>query len=100
MRYAFIDAEKATESNPGGHSVTLMCKVLGVSRSGYYAYLAARPAAEERARQEDELAAEIRQIHTGSRRAYGAPAVRTAPRGSRRRCAGRDGGSTARGSSG
>ncbi|WP_326755214.1 hypothetical protein OH738_10130 [Streptomyces hirsutus] len=47
MRYVFIDAEKATESNPGGHSVTLMCKVLGVSRSGYYAYLAARPAAEE-----------------------------------------------------
>ncbi|MGW0957446.1 IS3 family transposase [Streptomyces sp. NPDC002545] len=76
----FIDAEKATESNPGGHSVALMCKVLGVSRSGYYAYLAARPAVEERTRQEDELAAEIRQIHTGSRRAYGAPRITAALR--------------------
>ncbi|MFE5026287.1 hypothetical protein ACFRAO_23970 [Streptomyces sp. NPDC056656] len=63
MRYAFIDAEKATETNPGGHSVALMCRVLGVSRSGYYAYLAARPAAEERARLEEELVAEIRHIH-------------------------------------
>ncbi|MFC5673636.1 IS3 family transposase [Streptomyces incanus] len=81
----FIDAEKATESNPGGHSVTLMCKVLGVSRSGYYVYLAARPAAEERVRQEDELAAELRQIHTGSRRAYGAPRITAALRRKGRR---------------
>jgi len=85
VRYAFIDAEKATESNPGGHSVTLMCKVLGVSRSGYYAYLAARPMAEERARREDELVAEIRQIHTASRRAYGAPRITAALRRKGRR---------------
>ncbi|MFF7191667.1 IS3 family transposase [Streptomyces sp. NPDC008222] len=84
-RYAFIDAEKATESKPGGHSVTLMCRVLGVSRSGYYAYLAARPAAEERARREGELVAEIRQIHTASRRAYGAPRITAALRGKGRR---------------
>ncbi|MGW5480659.1 ATP-binding protein [Streptomyces sp. NPDC004008] len=75
MRYAFIDAEKATETNPG-HSVALMCRVLSVSRSGYYAYLAARPVAEEQARQEDELVAEIRHIHDASRRAYGAPITR------------------------
>ncbi len=80
MRYAFIDAEKATENNLDGHSVTLMCRVLRVSRSGYYAHLAARPAAEERARQEDELVAEIRQIHTASRRAYGAPRISAALR--------------------
>jgi putative transposase len=38
VRYAFIDAEKASEDNPDGHGVSLMCKVLGVSRSGYYAW--------------------------------------------------------------
>ncbi|MFI2207526.1 IS3 family transposase [Streptomyces sp. NPDC020192] len=75
MRYAFIDAEKATETNPGVHSVALMCRVLGMSRSGYYAYLADRPAAEERARQVAELVAEIRHIHDVSRRAYGAPRI-------------------------
>ncbi|MEV5474806.1 IS3 family transposase [Streptomyces sp. NPDC052207] len=80
MRYAFIDAEKATETNPGGHSVALMCRMLGVSRSGYYAYLAGRPAAEERARFEEELVAEIRHIHDVSRRAYGAPRMTAALR--------------------
>ncbi|WP_107093891.1 IS3 family transposase [Streptomyces sp. AS58] len=85
MRYAFIDAEKATEANPGGHSVALMCRVLGVSRSGYYAYLASREAAGERARREDELVAEIRHIHAGSRRAYGAPRVTAALRRQGRR---------------
>ncbi|MET9418812.1 IS3 family transposase [Streptomyces klenkii] len=77
--------EKATENNPGGHSVTLMCKVLGVSRSGCCACLAARPAAEKRARQEDELVAEIRQIHTASRRAYGVPRITAALRRKGRR---------------
>lgn len=62
-----------------------MCRVLGVSRSGYYAYLAARPVAEERARREDELVAEIRQIHTASRRAYGAPRITAALRRQGRR---------------
>lgn len=80
MRYAFIDAEKATETNPGGHSVALMCRVLGVSRSGYYAHLAGRPAAEERARLEEEPVAEIRHIHDVSRRAYGAPRMTAALR--------------------
>ncbi|MEU5092688.1 IS3 family transposase, partial [Streptomyces sp. NPDC021356] len=80
MRCAFIDAEKATETNFGGHSVALMCRVPGVSRSGYYAYLAARPAAGEQARREDGLVAEIRHIHDASRGAYGAPRITAALR--------------------
>ncbi|MFE9426195.1 hypothetical protein ACFYNO_24915 [Kitasatospora sp. NPDC006697] len=40
----FIDAEKAAEDNPDGYSVALLCRVLGVNRSTYYAWLAARPA--------------------------------------------------------
>jgi putative transposase len=42
-------------------------------------------AAEERARREDELVVEIRQIHTASRRAYGAPGVTAALRRKGRR---------------
>lgn len=76
----FIDAEKATEDNPGGYSVALLCRVLGVGRSTYYAWLAARPAAAVRADAEDELADEIRQIHANSRGAYGAPRVHAALR--------------------
>jgi putative transposase len=71
----FIDAEKATEDNPGGYSIALMCRVMGVNRSTYYAWLASRPAVAERRRAEDELAGRIREIHTTSRGAYGAPRV-------------------------
>ncbi|MEV0695258.1 IS3 family transposase [Streptomyces sp. NPDC050388] len=85
MRYAFIDAEKATEHNPDGHGVSLMCRVLGVSRSGYYAWRAARPAAAARADQESELVTEIRKLHTQSRRAYGSPRITAALRRTGRR---------------
>ncbi|MCX4458584.1 IS3 family transposase [Streptomyces sp. NBC_01728] len=70
-----MDAEKASEDNPGGYGVSLLCRALKVARSAYYDWLAARPAAEVRQAAEDELAAEIRQIHADSRGAYGAPRV-------------------------
>ncbi|BFO19700.1 hypothetical protein SHKM778_60880 [Streptomyces sp. KM77-8] len=85
MRYAFIDAEKVTEHNPDGHGVSLMCRILGVSRSGYYAWRAARPAAEARADQESELVTEIRKLQTQSRRAYCSPRVTAALRRKGRR---------------
>ncbi|WP_425264956.1 IS3 family transposase [Streptomyces yokosukanensis] len=80
VRYAFIDAVKAAETYPSDHGATLTCRVLGVSRSGHYAYVAARPAAEEQARQEHKLVAEIRHIHDALRRAYGAPRITAALR--------------------
>lgn len=43
----FIGAEKATEENPDGCSVALLCRTLGVNRSTYYAWLTARPAVAE-----------------------------------------------------
>ncbi|MFI6476054.1 IS3 family transposase [Streptomyces sp. NPDC050516] len=67
--------EKATEKNPGGFSVAALCRVLEIGRSVYYGWLAARPAAAARQEAEDELAAEIRQIHAESRGAYGVPRV-------------------------
>jgi hypothetical protein len=33
MLCRFIDAEKAAEDNPGGYSVSLLCRVVGVNRS-------------------------------------------------------------------
>jgi putative transposase len=67
--------EKATEDNPGGFSIAALCRVLGIGRSVYYGWMAARPAAAARQEAEDELAAEIRQIHADSRGAYGVPRV-------------------------
>ncbi|MCA1224128.1 IS3 family transposase [Streptomyces sp. 8L] len=74
----FIDAEKAAEANPGGYSVALLCRVMGINRSTYYAWLAARPAVRIRQEAEDGLAGEILGIHAGSRGAYGAPRVHAA----------------------
>jgi transposase InsO family protein len=71
----FIDAEKAAEDRSDGYSVALMCRVMGINRSTYYAWLASQPSAAERRRAEDELAGEIREIHATSRGAYGVPRV-------------------------
>ena len=50
-----------------------MCKVLGVSRSGYYAWRGRYRSA--RARRDDELLLVIREIHEESRGTYGAPRI-------------------------
>lgn len=74
----FIDAEKATEDNPGGYSVSLLCRTLGVPRSTYYAHCVARPARRARNRAEEALVWEIRVLHAGSRGAYGVPRIHAA----------------------
>lgn len=50
-----------------------MCRVLGVSTSGYYAWRGRRQSA--RARQDAELTQLIREIHQVSRGTYGAPRI-------------------------
>ena len=55
------------------HSVALSCRVLGVSRSGYYAWRT-RPLSA-RARADSALADQIRRIHAESRGTYGSPRV-------------------------
>jgi transposase InsO family protein len=74
----FIDAEKASSERPSGYSVVLMCRVLGLPRSTYYAHCAARPARRVRDREQDLLVGEIRVLHAGSRGAYGVPRVHAA----------------------
>jgi putative transposase len=67
MKFAFIQAEKAV------FPVTLLCRVLGVSRAGFYATQRRPPSA--RARQDDHLTVQIAAIHRASRRCYGSPRV-------------------------
>ena len=52
-------------------SVSLMCRVLGVSRSGFYAWCTRPPAA--RARADAALQERIKHIHAHSRGTYGRP---------------------------
>jgi putative transposase len=67
VRFSFIATEKAW------YPVTLMCRVLHVSRSGYYAWCK-RPAAE-RSREDQRLTLEVAAIHAESRGRYGSPRV-------------------------
>ncbi len=67
MKFAFIDAEKAT------WPVDTMCSVLGVSRSGYYAWVGRPPA--PRTLEDAELVVDIRAAHEAGRGAYGSPRV-------------------------
>jgi len=53
--FRFIEAEKAT------HSVPALCRMLGVSRSGYYAWRSRPPS--ERARFDAVLSEKIETIH-------------------------------------
>jgi transposase InsO family protein len=74
----------------GAHSIGLLCALLGVSRSGYYQWQAARPS--QRQRTDATLKAEIARFHRQSRGNYGAPRIvedlrEAGCRTSRRRCA-------------
>jgi hypothetical protein len=52
--------------------VQRLCRVLQVSRSGYYRWLAGVEARDRRLAADDALVAEIREIHAESRETYGA----------------------------
>ena len=67
MKYEFI-SEYASE-----HSIMLMCKVLGASRSGYYSFTRGTGSLRETAN--GKLLEEIRTIHARSRQTYGSPRV-------------------------
>ncbi len=77
MKFAFIDEEKAQ------WPVTVLCAMLDVSRSGYYAWTT-RPEAP-RAKADAEVVAEIKAAHKAGRGNYGSPRVVRALRKSGRR---------------
>ena len=65
--FRFIAAKKAE------HSIKTMCRVLGVSRSGFHAWPRRPPSA--RALEDERLTERIREIHRANRRVYGSPRI-------------------------
>lgn len=65
--FRFIEAEKAI------YPVSLLCRVLKVSRSGYYAWLHRPPS--KRSVEDRSLTERIREVHERSRYTYGYPRV-------------------------
>jgi putative transposase len=65
--YRLIDAEKAN------YPISLLCRILGVSRSGYYDWKGRPPS--ERDRENAALTEKIKEIHSRSRQIYGYPRV-------------------------
>jgi putative transposase len=76
--YRFVERERTT------FPVATMCRVLGVSPSGYWAWHKRPPSA--RAIADVDLTATIREIHRGSRGTYGIPRVHAELRFSGTRC--------------
>jgi putative transposase len=70
MRYRFI-SEHSQE-----YGVERMCQVLGVARSGYYAWKERVPSVRERANQ--KLIEQIRTEYSASRKTYGSPRIQAA----------------------
>jgi transposase InsO family protein len=68
MKFAFIHAEKAE------FPVAALCRVLEVTRQGYYAYASRTPG--PRAESEAALEASVRAVFEKSRGTYGSPRVR------------------------
>jgi transposase InsO family protein len=67
VRYACIERHRVE------FEVSLMCRVLEVTRSGFYSWRGREPSA--RARKEERLRVEVRAIHRTSRGRYGSPRV-------------------------
>ena len=68
-RFAFIDREKAL------YDVTVLCRLLKVSRSGFYAWLS-RPKSS-RALADEVLTERIREAFNANRKVYGSPRIHT-----------------------
>ncbi|MEV7525088.1 IS3 family transposase [Streptomyces sp. NPDC091371] len=57
------------------YGIQRLCRILKVSRSGFYRWRLAEPARQERTVREAELTERIRAIHGGTRGAYGVPRI-------------------------
>ncbi|MER6417028.1 IS3 family transposase, partial [Streptomyces humidus] len=67
--YRFIHAEKAN------YPIVLLCRVLHVARSSYYAWRESEAARRARQAADDWLAHEITVLHLASRKTYGVPRI-------------------------
>ncbi len=67
MKYWFMDQHRSW------HGVQRMCRVIGASRSGYYAWKI-QPQSK-RQKDNEKILMEIKESHKNSRRAYGSPRI-------------------------
>ena len=63
MRFAFIQEKQAK------YPIGLMCRILKVSRSGYYAWVKRPPSQRKMATK--ELVSKLKELHAKSRETYG-----------------------------
>jgi putative transposase len=68
-KFAFVSAERAN------HAVSTLCRVIGVSVSGFYAWLQAIPTIQHRAEAEAELRGHIGRIFAARRQVCGSPRI-------------------------
>ena len=68
-KFAFVAAERAN------HAVVTLCRIAGASVSGFYAWLRAIPAVQNRVEAEAALCGHIGRIFAARRRVYGSPRV-------------------------
>jgi putative transposase len=67
VKFALVDAEKAQ------YPIATLCRVLSISRAGFYAWRRRRPS--EHAKEDQRLRVLVRESHERSRRTYGSPRV-------------------------
>jgi putative transposase len=79
--FRFIHAERAN------HDARVLCRMLGVSRSGYYAWRSRPPS--HRSIMDADLTRAIIRIHQASRGTYGRPRIHAELRYEGRRCSGK-----------
>jgi putative transposase len=74
MKFAFVHAEKAY------FPIAALCRLLGISRQGYYAYATRPPSA--RTVVDQQLGTQVRQVFEASEERYGSPRILKALRAS------------------
>jgi putative transposase len=78
VKFAFIFAERAN------HGIVILCRVLEVSRSGFYSWKGRPASATDKANA--RMTTEISAVHRGSRSTYGSPRVHAELRAHVHRC--------------
>ena len=68
-QFAFVSIEQAN------HAVSTLCRVVGVSVSGFYAWLQAIPVVQHRAEADAALRGHIGRIFAARRQVYGSPRI-------------------------
>jgi len=71
VKFALIDAEQGLAEPVA--TVSEMCRTLGVSRTGYYAWKSRGPS--QRQKDDDTLAVKVLEVHKKSRQTYGRPRI-------------------------